>query len=84
MRTLLLGLKRLLRLLATGFGYDFAFDVFETVSVLVFTVEYFLRLWSCVEDDSLKPSSSWFSVRQRYACTFFPLVDLAAILPWYV
>ena len=30
--------------------YKFWFDAFELFSIIVFTVEYFLRLWVCVEN----------------------------------
>ena len=33
-----------------GARYSGAFYVFEVISVIIFTVEYGLRLWSCTED----------------------------------
>ncbi len=66
---------------AAAFGPQFfAFDVF---SVAVFTVEYASRLWACVEDES-RGSRDPIMVRLRYMMTPLALIDLAAILPFYL
>ena len=55
----------------------------ELVSVLIFTLEYGLRLWSCVEDrrhDYRHPVRG----RLRYALTPMAIVDLLAVLPFYL
>ncbi len=55
----------------------------ELVSVVIFTVEYGLRLWSCVEDrrhDYRHPVRG----RLRYAVTPLAVVDLLAVLPFYL
>ncbi len=57
------------------------FGVIETVSVLLFTVEYLLRLWSCTSD---KKYTAPISGRLRFARSPFLLIDLAAILPSYL
>jgi len=61
--------------------YHVLFDRFETFSVLVFTVEYLLRLWVCVED-----TRYYHAVKGRltYMVTFMAIVDLVAILPFYL
>jgi voltage-gated potassium channel len=57
------------------------FDWFETVSVAIFTVEYVARLWTVVEDERYaRPVVG----RLRYAVTFFMVIDLLAILPFYL
>jgi voltage-gated potassium channel len=58
-----------------------ALGIFEAISVLVFSVEYVLRMWSCVE--AADASSPW---RQRFRQALRPLmiVDLLAILPFYL
>ena len=55
---------------------------FEVASVAVFTVEYALRLWSCVEAEG-REGPHW-RVRLRYAFTWGALIDLLAILPFYL
>ena len=56
----------------------FAFEVF---SVLVFTAEYLLRLWSCVEAPRWRPP---LRGRVRWAFTPMALIDLAAVLPFWL
>ena len=57
------------------------FYYFELISVLIFSIEYVLRIWSCVEN---KIDSS--SIKSRIKCIFSPivLIDLLAILPFYI
>lgn len=58
-------------------------SAFDTFSVLVFTIEYGLRAWSCVELSRyrrLTPSKA----RLRYMMTPLALVDLLSILPFYL
>lgn len=57
------------------------FNGFEIVSVMIFSAEYIVRLWCCVEDPRYR---HWFKGRLRYAVSFFGLVDLLAILPFYL
>ncbi|MEQ9814474.1 MAG: cyclic nucleotide-gated ion channel [Azospirillaceae bacterium] len=55
----------------------------DLVTVLVFTVEYLLRVWSAVEDrlhDYHQPVRG----RLRYMLTPMALIDLAAILPFWL
>jgi len=54
------------------------FDVFEAWSVFFFTVDYALRLFS-----ARKSREALFSP-WTYATTFFGLVDLVSIFPWYI
>jgi voltage-gated potassium channel len=57
------------------------FRTVEVVTVLVFTVEYALRLWVCTLDARFAHPVKG---RLRFALTPFALVDLAAILPFYL
>ena len=53
----------------------------EVVSVAIFSVEYVLRVWVCVENPDY--SAGWRG-RLRYAVSPMALVDLLAILPFYL
>lgn len=54
------------------------FDVFEACSVMVFALEYMLRLFSAAKNRQAL-FSSWI-----YATTFFGIVDLLSTAPWFV
>jgi voltage-gated potassium channel len=57
------------------------FLLFEYFSVAVFSAEYVLRLWSCVEEPRYcRPVLG----RLRFALTPLALVDLSAVLPFYL
>ena len=56
------------------------FNVIEVVSVLIFTVEYALRIWT---SDLMYPQSSAAKARIRYVFTPMALVDLLVIIPLY-
>jgi hypothetical protein len=57
------------------------FHVFDIFSIIVFTMEYLLRLYVAPEDPEF--SKSRFP-RIKYAFSVFALIDLAAILPFYL
>ncbi|MEP2026521.1 MAG: ion transporter [Reichenbachiella sp.] len=61
--------------------YSSWFQFFEFFSVLVFSIEYALRVWTCVEHR--KYNSSLFG-RIKYMSNPMALVDLIAILPFYL
>ncbi len=63
--------------------HAFAFRVFETFSVAVFTVEYGLRLWTCTEDPRRRGAGPLVA-RLRYAATPMAIFDLLAVLPFYL
>jgi len=64
-------------------AYSDLFWYFELFSIVIFTIEYLLRVWSCPDinndkyDDTLKG-------RCRYMFSVPALIDLAAILPFYL
>jgi voltage-gated potassium channel len=57
------------------------FDWIEIVTIAIFTIEYVLRLWSC---SASAPYSDGLRGRLRYFLSFYALVDLIAILPFYL
>lgn len=59
------------------------FHFFESFSVAVFTVEYAARVWTCVESPRPELQSS-LTGRLRYMTTPLALIDLIAILPFYL
>ncbi len=57
------------------------FDLFELISVVVFSVEYVLRVWTANLDPNFrKPVTG----NLRYALTPLAIIDLLAILPFYL
>ena len=53
----------------------------EIITVLVFTIEYILRIWTCT---CYKDYRDPVKGRLKYACTIYMIIDLIAILPFYV
>ena len=66
---------------AVADAVGFWLGAFDTVSVMVFTVEYLLRVWSARED----PRYSGIVLgRIRFAFTPLALIDLLAVLPFWL
>ena len=63
--------------------YHEALWLFEIFSVLVFTVEYLARVWSAVDLEE-HPDRRPVIGRLRYMLTPMALIDLLAILPFYL
>ncbi len=61
--------------------YQFFFDTFEVVSVTIFSVEYVLRLWACT---SIPRYSHWLWGRTKYFFSMAAIIDLLAILPFFL
>ncbi len=59
------------------------FDRFEVFSVIFFTIEYILRVWSAVESDNPRHQPP-IKGRLRFMLTPLALIDLVVILPFYV
>jgi voltage-gated potassium channel len=56
-------------------------QIFEIVSITVFTIEYLLRIWLCTTDKKYKHP---IVGRLRFAMTFYALIDLISIAPFYI
>ena len=55
--------------------------VIEWGTVIFFTIEYLLRLWTA---DYLYPKRSYWGAKVAFVFSFFGLIDLLAILPTYL
>jgi voltage-gated potassium channel len=62
--------------------YALPLGVIEWAATLIFSLEYAARLWSAAEHPLLKRGA--FLGRLRFALSFSGLVDLAAILPFWL
>lgn len=62
-------------------AYKEFFRIFDLVSVIIFTIEYVLRVWSSNHDRRYKHS---IKGRLKYMVSTDALIDLLAILPFYV
>ena len=61
--------------------YAFFFNAFDIFSVAVFTVEYTLRVWSCTVNPKFQDPVRG---RLRFMVTPLALIDLMAVLPFYL
>ncbi|RRB02218.1 ion transporter [Larkinella rosea] len=61
--------------------YDHFFVDFEVFSVIFFTIEYFVRIWICVENEKYRHPVFG---RLRYMLSTTAIIHLLAILPFYV
>lgn len=69
--------------LRLGDKYDDWFELAEAISVCIFTFEYILRIWACVESPDIAALGP-VSGRIAYATSFFPVVDFLSIAPYWV
>lgn len=64
-------------------AYQRQFFILEVFSVLVFSIEYIARVWSCVELRGQNRANP-IVTRLKFMATPMVLVDLLAILPFYI
>ena len=63
--------------------YHTAFENFELVSVIIFSIEYLTRVWSAIEKPDKKYKHPLWG-RLRYILTPMALIDLIVILPLFI
>jgi voltage-gated potassium channel len=61
--------------------YKVFYTAFDYFSVAVFSLEYLIRIWIA---DLMYPNLSKTKARIKYVFSFFGLIDLLAILPFYL
>ncbi|MFT7068314.1 MAG: voltage-gated potassium channel [Spirosomataceae bacterium] len=61
-------------------SYGYYFRKFEVFSVLIFSIEYILRVWSCVERPEYKRP---FWGRLKFIFSPWGIIDFLAIFPFY-
>lgn len=61
--------------------YTTFFEIFDLFTVIVFTAEYLLRVWCCVQDPRY---ASPVRGRIQYALSPYALLDLIALTPFYL
>ena len=66
-----------------GAKYHTAFEIFEILAFSVFTIDYALRIWIAPEQ-SEDTSTSNLKKRLRYMITPMAIIDLLAILPFFL
>ena len=57
------------------------FAVLDSIAVAVFTTEYLMRIYSCVEDPKFR---SAYLGRARYAATPGAMIDFLAVIPFFL
>ena len=62
--------------------YKYYFDIFDCFTVIVFSVEYAIRIFTAHLDPENKGKTRWESIRS-YIFSFAGIIDLASILPFY-
>ena len=64
-------------------AHEMFFEIFDLVSILIFSAEYAARLWVCTEHRPFHGLSPW-RARAKFARSPFMVVDLLAIVPYYL
>ncbi|WP_137392111.1 cyclic nucleotide-gated ion channel [Rhodoligotrophos defluvii] len=68
---------------AIAASYGEAFNAFDTLCVTIFLVEYIARLWTAREHPMVRHLSPW-KARLRFAASPLMMIDLIAILPFFL
>ena len=62
-------------------NYSYYFILLEYITIVIFTVEFLLRIWTA---DLLYPEDSKSNARIKYFCSFSGLVDFLSIIPFFL
>ena len=65
-----------------GHGNDLS--LIELLTVIVFSVEYLLRLIGVGADPQFAPGRNGFTARVRFIFSFYSVIDLFAVVPYYL
>lgn len=63
--------------------YNYQLRIFEIFSVMIFTIEYLLRVWTSIEASELN-SPHPVKSRLRYMLTPMAIIDFLAVAPFYL
>ncbi len=63
--------------------YTLQFTLFNIFSVFIFSIEYLIRVWVCIENKAINHHSS-FKTRLYYVISPIAIIDLIAIAPFYL
>jgi hypothetical protein len=80
----LIGATVLIGVIQTIDGYSNAFSPVELIAVIVFTVEYIIRFIGAGADPEFANVSNGILKRLKFVISFYSVVDLMAIVPYYV
>ena len=61
--------------------YQNYIDVVELITIVIFTVEYILRIWTA---DELYPDSGSAVARFKFIFSFYGIIDLLTFFPYYM
>lgn len=61
--------------------FSVLFDYVEKFSIIIFSIEYLIRIWSITEK---KEYASPLKGRLKYLFSFYSIVDLLAVIPAYI
>jgi hypothetical protein len=64
-------------------GEEDAFGAVEWFAVIVFTVEYLIRLVGVPADPLFDDKGNWLVCRLHFLVSFYSVIDLLAIIPFY-
>jgi len=64
-------------------AFEAEFHAFDVFSVLVFSVEFVLRVWSYGEKYRVERNSQWEG-RKEYLFSFYGIIDFVSTVPFYL